>query len=53
MWIRDSGLTAEYPIEKLCRDAQSMQIEDSENNLLQMHGGFLLKELNKENGWGR
>jgi alkylation response protein AidB-like acyl-CoA dehydrogenase len=47
-----NGLTAEYPIEKLFRDAQSMQIEDGENNLLQMHYGFLLKELNKEEGWG-
>lgn len=47
-----NGLTAEYPIEKLFRDAQSMQIEDGENNLLQMHYGYLLKELNREKGWG-
>jgi alkylation response protein AidB-like acyl-CoA dehydrogenase len=47
-----NGLTAEYPIEKLYRDSQSMQIEDGENNLLQMHYGFLLKELNAEKGWG-
>jgi alkylation response protein AidB-like acyl-CoA dehydrogenase len=47
-----NGLTVEYPMEKLFRDAQAMQIEDGENNLLQMHYGFLLKELNAEKGWG-
>lgn len=47
------GLTREYPIEKLLRDAQSMQIEDGENNLLQMHYGHLLSRLHREAGYGR
>ncbi|MCL8482866.1 MULTISPECIES: acyl-CoA dehydrogenase family protein [Bradyrhizobium] len=46
------GLTQEYPIEKLLRDARAMQIEDGENNLLLMHFGFLMTRLNRE-GWGR
>jgi acyl-CoA dehydrogenase len=47
------GLTREFPIEKLLRDAQAMQIEDGENNLLQMHFGHLLSRLHKAEGWGR
>lgn len=47
------GLTREYPIEKLLRDAQAMQIEDGENNLLQMHFGHLLSRLHQEGGLGR
>jgi acyl-CoA dehydrogenase len=47
------GLTKEYPIEKLLRDAQAMQIEDGENNLLQMHYGYLLSRLYREQGFGR
>lgn len=47
------GLTREFPIEKLLRDAQAMQIEDGENNLLQMHFGHLLSRLHKTEGWGR
>ena len=43
-----NGLTREYPIEKLLRDAQAQQIEDGENNLLQMHYGYLLSRLHRE-----
>lgn len=47
------GLTDEYPIEKLLRDARAMQIEDGENNLLLMHFGFLMTRLSQSEGWGR
>lgn len=47
------GLTREFPIEKLLRDAQAMQIEDGENNLLQMHYGHLLGRLHRQVGYGR
>lgn len=47
------GLTREFPIEKLLRDAQAMQIEDGENHLLQMHYGHLLTRLHRQDGWGR
>ena len=47
-----NGLTREYPIEKLLRDAQAQQIEDGENNLLQMHYGYLLGRLNRETRFG-
>lgn len=48
-----AGLTREYPIEKLLRDARAMQIEDGENHILQMHYGHLLSRLHREEGWGR
>ncbi|MNR53015.1 Acyl-CoA dehydrogenase [compost metagenome] len=48
-----AGLTKEYPIEKLFRDARAMQIEDGENNILQMHYGYLLSQLHQQEGWGR
>jgi acyl-CoA dehydrogenase len=47
------GLTAEYPIEKLLRDARSMQIEDGETNLLLMHYGYLMTQMNSTQGWGK
>jgi alkylation response protein AidB-like acyl-CoA dehydrogenase len=47
-----NGLTREYPIEKLLRDAQAQQIEDGENNLLQMHYGYLVSRLNRETRFG-
>ncbi len=47
------GLTREFPIEKLLRDARAMQIEDGENNILLMHYGFLLSRLYEREGWGR
>lgn len=46
------GLTQEFPIEKLMRDARAMQIEDGENNILQMHYGHLLSRLHQQEGWG-
>lgn len=46
------GLTYEFPIEKLMRDARAMQIEDGENNILQMHYGHLLSRLHQQEGWG-
>lgn len=46
------GLTHEFPIEKLMRDARAMQIEDGENNILQMHYGHLLSRLHQQEGWG-
>ncbi|MFZ6048752.1 acyl-CoA dehydrogenase family protein [Pseudomonas sp. CR3202] len=48
-----AGLTHEFPIEKLMRDARAMQIEDGENNILQMHYGHLLSRLHLQEGWGR
>ncbi|CAE6911379.1 putative acyl-CoA dehydrogenase fadE25 [Paraburkholderia domus] len=47
------GLTHEFPIEKLMRDARAMQIEDGENNILQLHYGHLLSRLHQQEGWGR
>lgn len=47
------GLTHEYPIEKLFRDAQTMQIEDGEVNLLQMHFGHLLNLAHEHQGFGK
>jgi alkylation response protein AidB-like acyl-CoA dehydrogenase len=47
------GLTREYPLEKLLRDARAMQIEDGENNILLMHYGHLLSRLHQHEGWGR
>lgn len=47
------GLTHEYPMEKLLRDARAMQIEDGENNILLMHYGYLLSSLYQQEGWGR
>lgn len=47
------GLTREFPIEKLLRDAQAMQIEDGENNVLQAHYGYLLSQLHQQEGFGR
>ncbi|MGJ4925517.1 acyl-CoA dehydrogenase family protein [Bradyrhizobium sp. HKCCYLS2038] len=46
------GLTQDYPIEKLLRDARAMQIEDGETSLLFMHFGFLMAQVNRHAGWG-
>lgn len=35
------GLTPEYPVEKLFRDARAARIEDGENHLLSMKFGYL------------
>jgi acyl-CoA dehydrogenase len=48
-----NGLTREYPIEKLLRDARAMQIEDGENYILQMHYGHLLSRLNQSSGYAQ
>lgn len=47
------GLTREFPVEKLLRDARAMQIEDGENYILNMHYGYLLTQLYQQDGWGR
>lgn len=47
------GLTQEFPIEKLMRDARAMQIEDGETNILFMHYGFLLAQMNRAGAWGK
>lgn len=47
------GLTQEFPIEKLLRDARAMQIEDGETNILFMHYGFLLAQMNRAGVWGK
>ena len=33
-----NGLTKEYPIEKIMRDARASMIEDGENNILNLKG---------------
>src|SRR5438128_49949 len=37
-----NGLTREYPLEKLMRDARAALIEDGENNVLALKGGTWL-----------
>ncbi|MEU2334098.1 acyl-CoA dehydrogenase family protein [Streptomyces sp. NPDC013172] len=41
------GLTREYPMEKLFRDARAARIEDGENHLLNMKFGYLNTQLYK------
>lgn len=48
-----NGLTKEYPIEKLLRDARAMLIEDGENNILQMHYGHLLSKLHQSGSFAQ
>jgi acyl-CoA dehydrogenase len=45
-----NGLTKEYPLEKLVRDARSALIEDGENYLLTLRLGSVLSDLYKK-GW--
>ena len=45
-----NGLTREYPMEKLFRDARAALIEDGENMMLTTRLGFLVQEL-YEDGW--
>ena len=47
-----AGLSREYAIEKLCRDARAAQIEDGENRLLSMRLGVLAQQLYAE-GWSQ
>ena len=42
-----NGLTKEYPLEKLFRDARAARIEDGENHLLAMKFGYLTSLLRK------
>jgi acyl-CoA dehydrogenase len=42
-----NGLTREYPLEKLFRDARAARIEDGENHLLNMKFGFLASLLHR------
>ncbi|MFF7980691.1 acyl-CoA dehydrogenase family protein [Streptomyces sp. NPDC007901] len=42
-----NGLTREYPMEKLFRDARAARIEDGENHLLNMKFGYLNTQLYK------
>ena len=37
-----NGMTREYPLEKLLRDARASLIEDGCNEILAMLGGFAL-----------
>jgi acyl-CoA dehydrogenase len=39
-----NGLTAEYPVEKMFRDARSSMIEDGCNELLAIKGGYYLMD---------
>lgn len=39
-----NGLTAEYPVEKMFRDARSSMIEDGCNELLSIKGGYYLMD---------
>ena len=41
------GLTREYPLEKLFRDARTARIEDGENHLLNMKFGYLTSLLHR------
>ena len=42
-----NGLTREYPVEKLFRDARAARIEDGENHLLAMKFGYLTSLLGR------
>lgn len=47
-----NGLTREYPMEKLFRDARAALIEDGENMMLTTRLGFLVQQL-YEDGWAK
>lgn len=42
-----NGLTAEYPVEKLFRDARASMIEDGCNELLAIKGGYMLMDADR------
>jgi alkylation response protein AidB-like acyl-CoA dehydrogenase len=44
-----NGLTREYPIEKIMRDARASMIEDGENNVLKLQGMNWLSEVYQHN----
>lgn len=43
-----NGLTKEYPLEKLFRDARAGLITDGENNVLSLKGGTMLSNIFKD-----
>ena len=47
-----NGLTREYPIEKLFRDARAALIEDGDSYMLTTRLGFLAQQM-YEDGWAR
>jgi acyl-CoA dehydrogenase len=47
-----NGLTREYPMEKLFRDARAALIEDGENHLLNMKFGYLTAQLYRDGRLG-
>jgi alkylation response protein AidB-like acyl-CoA dehydrogenase len=47
-----TGLSREYPIERLYRDARAALIEDGENYVLTMRLGILAEQLYAE-GWSQ
>jgi alkylation response protein AidB-like acyl-CoA dehydrogenase len=47
-----NGLTREYPVEKLFRDAKTALIEDGENYFLTLKLGQVLSDLHRE-GWAQ
>jgi acyl-CoA dehydrogenase len=44
-----NGLSKEYPIEKIMRDARAAMIEDGENNILKLKGASWLSKWYREN----
>ncbi len=46
-----NGLTKEYPLEKLFRDARASLIEDGENNILNLKGAAILSQWYQEQQW--
>jgi alkylation response protein AidB-like acyl-CoA dehydrogenase len=42
-----NGLTREYPIEKILRDARASLIEDGCNEILAIKGGGMLADLDR------
>lgn len=44
-----NGLTREYPVEKLMRDARASMIEDGENNILSLKGATWLSKWYQAN----
>ncbi len=46
-----NGLTKEYPLEKLFRDARASLIEDGENNILNLKGAAMLSQWYQEQQW--
>ena len=45
-----NGVTREYPVEKLMRDARSSMIEDGCNEVLAIKGGTLLMDPDRLRG---